>query len=161
MLWIRPRTLDDRGKPSRVANHADLKAAGISHSQLGLPLPGAQDFTLKKQPTKHHWSSLIAFLGWIPASVCVLIIASFLRITSFPIIAALIVAGIVFCWWLSITLWLVLFAPQFIRAIRPTGRCVRCLYDMSSCPIEPDDCRICPECGAAWKVALAEPRLNW
>lgn len=115
---------------------------------------------MKKQATRHHWSSLIAFLGWIPASVCVLILASFLQINLQSIIIALLVASVAICWWLSINLWLFLFAPQFIKAIRPTGRCVRCLYDMSRCPIEDDDCRICPECGSAWKIKLAQPRLS-
>ncbi len=115
---------------------------------------------MKKQATRHHWSSLIAFLGWIPASVCVLILASFLQINSQSIIIALLVASVAICWWLSTNLWLFLFAPQFIKAIRPTGRCVRCLYDMSQCPIEDDDCRICPECGSAWKIELAQPRLS-
>ena len=122
MIWIKPRTTDDRGQPSRVANHADLKAAGISHWELGLPLPGGKEFTTKKQATKHHWSSLIVFIG--------------------P------------------TVWLWVFSSRFANAIRPTGRCVRCLYDMSQCPIEDDDCRICPECGSAWKIELAQPRLS-
>ena len=160
MLWIRPRTKDDRGNASRVANHADLKTAGISLSQLALPLPGGKEYTTRKQMTKHHWSSLIAFLGPIPSCLGVLILAQSLRITAVPIILTLVLGSIAFCWWFSINLWLWIYRARFVRAICPTGRCVRCLYDMSRCPIEDDDCRICPECGSAWKVSLAEPRLS-
>lgn len=160
MIWIKPRTTDDRGQPSRVTNHADLKAAGISHWELGLPLPGGKEFTTKKQATKHHWSSLIVFIGPIPTFVTVLLLSKLLRIQSTPIILTMLAAGMVFFWWLSITVWLWVFSSRFANAIRPTGRCVRCLYDMSQCPIEDDDCRICPECGSAWKIELAQPRLS-
>lgn len=161
MIWIRPRTIDDRGQLSRVANHADLKAAGISLSHLGLPKPGAKEFTTAKQATQHHWSSLIVFVGPIPTFVCVVVVAKYFQIRSTPVILSAIVAGVISFWWLSINFWLKLFASRFVKAIRPTGRCVRCLYDLSGCPVEPDDCRVCPECGSAWKVTLAKPRLTW
>ena len=160
MFWIRPRTTDDRGKPSRVANHADLKAAGIPLSLIGLPLPGGKELTTKKQPTKHHWSSLIAFLGPIPTFVAVVFLSKIFRIQSTPVILTMLALGVVFFWWVSINVWLWVFARRFVKAIRPTGRCVRCLYDMTRCPTEDDDCRVCPECGSAWKIELAQPQLT-
>lgn len=34
-----------------------------------------------------------------------------------------------------------------------TPRCLGCRYDLSGLNIEPDGCRVCPECGGAWRVA--------
>lgn len=32
------------------------------------------------------------------------------------------------------------------------ARCPTCIYDLSAIPIEPDGCRVCPECSGAWAV---------
>lgn len=35
--------------------------------------------------------------------------------------------------------------------------CPSCRYNLASLPPEPDGCTICPECGAAWRLASTEP----
>lgn len=161
MIWIRAKVLDDRGNPSRVANHADLKAAGVSLSRIGLPKPGLQQFTTKGKATRHHWSSLIPVLSLIPIVVIAEAISRSLNVRSTPVLLCMLGTGIAFSWWLSINIWLKLFATRFVDALRPTGRCPSCLYELTRCPVEPDDCRVCPECGSAWKLTLAKPRLTW
>lgn len=37
------------------------------------------------------------------------------------------------------------------RAIAATGLCASCGYRIGDLPVEADGCRVCPECGAAWR----------
>jgi hypothetical protein len=39
-------------------------------------------------------------------------------------------------------------AREYVRA----GYCGSCGYDIQAAPIAADGCRVCPECGAAWRV---------
>ena len=32
------------------------------------------------------------------------------------------------------------------------GYCASCSYTLADSPIKPDGCRVCPECGAAWRL---------
>lgn len=34
--------------------------------------------------------------------------------------------------------------------------CMVCAYDLTGVPIEEDGCTVCPECGAAWKIARGD-----
>lgn len=43
-------------------------------------------------------------------------------------------------------------APRIIDAFLFEGRCPGCGYVLDGTQIEPDGCRVCPECGAAWKA---------
>lgn len=43
-------------------------------------------------------------------------------------------------------------APRIIDAFLFEGRCPGCGYVMDGMQTEPDGCRVCPECGAAWKA---------
>jgi len=160
MIWINPRTTDDRGQPSRVANHMDLRAVGISLSDLGLPPPGRMYYIRKGRRGDHHWSNIVGLLGALSSIMFVLYLINRYTFLSGQMAILFIVTFVAIFWWLTIAIWLKSFSQQFSRAIRSTGRCARCLYDLSRCPIEDDDCRICPECGSAWKVELAQPRLS-
>lgn len=40
-----------------------------------------------------------------------------------------------------------------IRAMTRAGLCPSCAYKIDELVPEPDGCTVCPECGAAWKVA--------
>lgn len=33
------------------------------------------------------------------------------------------------------------------------GRCPSCTYSLAGCAVEADECTVCPECGAAWRIA--------
>lgn len=35
--------------------------------------------------------------------------------------------------------------------------CLACVYDLTGVPTDPDGCTVCPECGAAWKLAPRDP----
>ncbi|MCA9277625.1 MAG: hypothetical protein H6815_02415 [Phycisphaeraceae bacterium] len=37
------------------------------------------------------------------------------------------------------------------RIVIAEGLCARCYYPLAQCPIENDVCRVCPECGCAWR----------
>lgn len=37
------------------------------------------------------------------------------------------------------------------RVVVAEGVCARCQYPLSECPVEADGCRVCPECGCAWR----------
>jgi hypothetical protein len=39
------------------------------------------------------------------------------------------------------------------RAMLVDHRCPQCAYQLALLPLEPDGCTVCPECGAAWKLA--------
>ena len=47
--------------------------------------------------------------------------------------------------------------PERLAAIQDrllaAGRCPRCRYEIDQVPAEGDGCAVCPECGAAWRVA--------
>lgn len=40
--------------------------------------------------------------------------------------------------------------PMVRDAMLAADRCPACGYDLAGSPVEPDACRVCPECGAAW-----------
>lgn len=43
---------------------------------------------------------------------------------------------------------------SFVRrdAMLAAGLCASCAYAINEVRVQPDDCSICPECGAAWKL---------
>ena len=41
-------------------------------------------------------------------------------------------------------------APRVRDSLLEQGRCAGCGYELSSIARAQDDCRVCPECGAAW-----------
>lgn len=46
----------------------------------------------------------------------------------------------------------------FSEAMLRRGRCPRCTYRIQDCkPDAHDACTVCPECGAAWRVAAVAP----
>ncbi len=46
-------------------------------------------------------------------------------------------------------------SPLDLRLKR--GRCAACEYDLRLLSKDPDGCTICPECGAAWRLAQGVP----
>jgi hypothetical protein len=40
------------------------------------------------------------------------------------------------------------------RALSTQGRCGACGYDLAHTRAADDNCRVCPECGAAWRMRL-------
>ena len=46
-----------------------------------------------------------------------------------------------------------IFGPAAIRACLRLRRCPSCAYDLATLTPEPDGCTVCPECGAAWRLA--------
>lgn len=44
-------------------------------------------------------------------------------------------------------------AERYRDAYLRIGLCPSCGFDMSAAPPEPDGCRVCPECGGAWRMA--------
>lgn len=47
-----------------------------------------------------------------------------------------------------------------VRRRRTRCRCVACGYSLARLPKEPDDCTVCPECGAAWRFARPKKSKN-
>lgn len=44
-----------------------------------------------------------------------------------------------------------------LSQLSKTQACLACGYSLKNLPIEPDGCTICPECGAAWRLAQGVP----
>jgi hypothetical protein len=63
-----------------------------------------------------------------------------------------IVLGVTGVAYLRRSFFLKRFAGRLLRA----GLCVCCDYHLAAVPPEPDGCRVCPECGAAWKLPDAD-----
>lgn len=57
-------------------------------------------------------------------------------------------------YWTLLLLWFVGYLRvRRSRARRRPGHCAACNYSLLGLAREPDGCRICPECGAAWRRA--------
>jgi hypothetical protein len=41
---------------------------------------------------------------------------------------------------------------QVVEECLGANLCPACAYPLASAPVEPDGCRVCPECGAAWRA---------
>lgn len=60
---------------------------------------------------------------------------------------------------LAVGAWLgwFLLQPRFHRwavdSVLRLGRCPACTYDIGGLRVESDGCTVCPECGAAWRLA--------
>jgi hypothetical protein len=50
-----------------------------------------------------------------------------------------------------------LFAEHIAEACTAARICPSCGYDLKSAPVEADGCRICAECGGAWREKSAPP----
>jgi len=50
----------------------------------------------------------------------------------------------------AFVLWRV-WGRKAVRAVPQSARCRACGYDLSGLKIEADGCRVCPECGGAWR----------
>jgi len=50
--------------------------------------------------------------------------------------------------------------PFIVGAFLAERRCPACGYDLAGAAPADDGCTVCPECGAAWKLALAESGAN-
>lgn len=48
-------------------------------------------------------------------------------------------------------------AEGFVRAALRVHRCPGCVYDLSTIAAQDDGCRVCPECGAAWRDRRPRP----
>lgn len=59
-----------------------------------------------------------------------------------------------------------LYRQLWLRRVQETlrtillreGRCVSCLHSLEGLSVESDGCVVCPECGAAWRDAIPDPR---
>lgn len=49
-----------------------------------------------------------------------------------------------------------LIRDVYLRA----NRCASCGYSFAEACVEHDGCRVCPECGAAWKVPIVPPQAD-
>lgn len=47
--------------------------------------------------------------------------------------------------------------PEVRNALLDSSLCPCCAYDLRALPEEPDGCRVCPECGAAWSLRQRPP----
>jgi hypothetical protein len=50
-------------------------------------------------------------------------------------------------------------AQRAVALLAALRRCAACGYDLSVIIPEPDGCRLCPECGAAWRLPASAPEL--
>lgn len=41
---------------------------------------------------------------------------------------------------------------HMMRLLLKHRRCASCAYDLAGTPMQPDNCTVCPECGAAWRL---------
>lgn len=125
-----PRTSDDRGRPYRFD-----PAAVLTMKQRALPrhtapvlylfVVGLLGFFL----LRHLRPSLPTAWGWAPGSV---------------LLGLLIYAG-------ALATRVREIAMQE-RMAKRRGVCAACGYSLREIKVKEDDCRVCPECGSAWKL---------
>lgn len=65
------------------------------------------------------------------------------------------VSGVVLVSWAFSAMGMATELPRERRrrceALAARGRCGACGYDLAKVKTEPDGCRVCPECGTAWR----------
>jgi hypothetical protein len=68
------------------------------------------------------------------------------------------VAGVVFMGGQALAIFLLqpTFRRAAVRRILRLRLCPACAYDLGAAPTADDGCSVCPECGAAWKLAKNE-----
>jgi hypothetical protein len=62
-------------------------------------------------------------------------------------LAAVVLVGVA-----VIVMYVAHFGREFARVRLNAGLCASCSYPIISESTGPDDCRVCPECGAAWRL---------
>lgn len=142
MLVRLPDVFDDRGSPVRYRDPL----------HFGSELNAADRVRVNGRLNKIHWrfsGLLIAIsLGcgtyaMLMSSRPTVVISSTLTVT----LAAL-------SWWFDTPRFRrVLWGGQWKARYKELGRCPACQYSLASLEPATDGCTVCPECGAAWRLA--------
>lgn len=94
--------------------------------------------------------SLAAMLGPVWFMITRGVGGRVLRVGSF-------LAGVGVLLWLTIWLARGTSVRRRARILRSAGLCASCGYDLDDVPAQEDACRICPECGSAWRASPSAP----
>lgn len=161
-LWLK----DHRGRSCRV--HPGRGAAATSGSA---PAPAEGDAALDEHARPGvDWSftlPLIGCLGFIGAGACVMSALGYAALSTLtkqapilpPLVLAFVVAGLYVAWafWRRRVLQRRGLAQHHAQAWLARGRCPGCGYSLRGLQPAGDGCRVCPECGGAWRIAPAAP----
>ncbi|MBY0113989.1 MAG: hypothetical protein K2Y21_14325 [Phycisphaerales bacterium] len=147
---LRIRTSDDRGRPSRLALLAPAKPG--ARWPLGSIVIGTLG-TLKELLVSRAGLSVFIMLTLTVCMACLLgfggPFAAFLILFT-PVASLLILVSIN-----SLTSLAVL-AGEARHSLRArwieVSLCPACSYDLRGTLVEQDRCRVCPECGGAWRA---------
>lgn len=144
--------IDARGRRVSIATIRQIRKAGVSPHLLRLPKECASEYTERFESTQHHWTAFIAFLGVFPAILLPMRIAQVRPglppFVYFAVFISLVTLFVV----IAKLLWRQLYADRFIDTLKRHRYCPSCVYDLSGVPPEPDNCRVCPECGSTWHI---------
>ncbi|HEX8876644.1 MAG TPA: hypothetical protein VF777_07840 [Phycisphaerales bacterium] len=147
---LRIRTLDDRGRRARLALFAPAR--------LGARWP-LVSVALGTFAVAGH---ILASRAGASVLIMLALTACMLGLLGFggPFAAFLIlftpVASILILVAVNSLTSLSVLAGEAREALRSrwieASRCPACSYPLEGVPVESDRCRVCPECGAAWKI---------
>lgn len=91
-------------------------------------------------------------IGWraavSPEALLLVVLAVLVATVSPPMFVVLLGAWIItwlLCWFLG-------GRQRAAILMAAEGKCACCEYEIAGLPPESDDCTVCPECGAAWRV---------
>jgi hypothetical protein len=154
MFLLRPMIADDRGKPFPLVQQ-EFRSPGGENAGRWRRLEEAklapqEPWTAKETRRWVLWGLLTG-----PA-IIVMATAPALMTSVFHLPAWAIFGGSVLTGLMPMTIVLLItrnaggrrIARQYVRA----GYCGSCGYDIVGVDAGDDGCRICPECGAAWRV---------
>ena len=107
-----------------------------------------------------RWAFLLYLVAWLMA----LGYAALSTLTKQapilpPLVLAFVVAGVYVAWafWRRRVLQRRGLAQHHAQAWLARGRCPGCGYSLRGLQPAGDGCRVCPECGGAWKISPAAP----
>lgn len=154
VTWLRATIVDDRGKRAPLVEHETMLPIG----------PGAERAERLRS---------VGAGAWTPVSRDEWVRGVLLGLLALPVVLAVAVAPSYIAFRTDLPFWAKVLAGVPTGAVTPlvivliarrtagrrlarwyvrAGYCASCAYDLTATPAEADGCRVCPECGSAWRA---------
>ncbi len=150
-----PRVRDDRGRWAGLAEtlHGDdADEKNLEREQGDIDAVMEHDRGIPSRYLNGITFLLIGVFVGIPLAVGPVV---WLNAPKWWPITFLISAGGTIRWWYHQRMR-TMNAADAASLHKSRGRCATCAYSLRGLPREPDGCTVCPECGAAWRLAASK-----
>jgi len=152
--------VDDRGRTLTLLRNDILKS-------MGDEVPDELERRVRRMMLRGYFGRLRWRLVALVA-ILILLVMSLLWINPFVVRAIGVArisgwAGLIMPVVCGAGIWLIVTAAlqyerfaarrRGLRLLAREGHCLRCLYSLRGIPPQKDGCTVCPECGAAWRLA--------